>query len=977
MEEMQNAYHRDEQIPSQILNPTEVYGRANELLAIKKAIAHLHDGKSVRLELVGESGVGKTQLLQKAFSDLQGVHAFSFAFHNDSGSKPYHLLNEIFDQLLVFLKDMKSDSELSDWYGRVTLLLDRLPEDVLKSLPFLSDVSFRSKKGGGSKVSSNTAQKLLEDFYVDFGRELYQEIDRKIILTIENLHQADHRTHGVILKIFESVQRPIMLVLSGRFGDWRMLDRNNHLTHEFIELTLSNLEEEKVGEFIEFSLGKSVGCLAELSKLLFETTSGNPRMLIETLRKLIKEKNLSYKKATKQWEWEVDSGLFKSKMSIVSLFLEKYDKLGEDVKELLDFCSCLGANINAALIVKLTDYNLDQVVLVLDNCCKEGFLDQDVITTQQGNSSRSSFHFSSDDVAEAIHNLLESNAKGKYHRLIASHLMKRSAIGIPERDIFEAATHLNQSFELTMTDDERLDFVKLNIRAAKKSRLLTSFRTGYDYMKHALELADSLSWEQHGEVLSEIFTEAYQLARLNSDSESEKRFMAIAKKNFGKNELFEIQFVKMVLDIQFGMLQEGLQTGLQILDSLGFTVKAKASRVSVLLEFLKTRRTLKRITVDEIYALPEINDDRLNKIFQVMFWLYRASQYLAPELNGVLALKQLQLMLKHGTNGEAWSGLMAYGVIIGAGMYDYDAAFRYSDLGGRLADKYGNKSGKVAFGKAIYWPFKHPLEETLEMYELSKTRQYHEGDYVGAAEATVNESLTYVSLGRSWDEISQKVSDNLSFCNQSSAVDFSNFQQMLLSNLHCLKEGKDCPDEQPSSNDKNQTEYALTYSVDLIFKLKICFLKGNVDEAMKLIEQAKKAVTNLTGLYFKTEFDFYCALTYLTALGKGGGTITMKRKVKKIIRNFEKWSGFVPANYEHKKCLLKGMEYTLSKDYGKAQDEMNKALRLTEDQENAFVQGIVLDQLAKVNSLQDQRDKEAAYQAASSEAFKRWGIEWK
>ncbi|CAG5085075.1 ATP-binding protein [Parvicella tangerina] len=984
MKEYGSSYQSDGRVnyPHQLEAPKEVFGRDKELAIIQEALTTLISGKSVCLEVSGESGMGKTHLKQKVFSAQPGIHLFRFSFYTGSELRPYELLNDLFDRLLQFMRDMKSDHELSEWIGKMNPIVADLPNEVVHSIPFLTPDFHRSaKRGKASGVAPTTNKMLLESFYIDFAQEIFKEINRKFVLLIDNMSLYDRDTLELLYQIFSSVEAPVMIVLSGRSGEWQglreeLLQKNaENAKHAQFAIKLEQFTVNEVNGFIRFCLGNKVNRLDELTELTYQTAGGNPKSLIETLRKLIRENKLQYDPETEQWMWDIDKGWFTSKMSIVSLFLNKYEGLDESEKELLRFCACLGTNINAALITKLMRFNTSEANQLLERLMEKGFIDRDEVTTQYGNVSDGNYHFSSEDVAEGIRERIKGEACCKNHRTIANYLINRSATGISDRDVFEAAAHVNKSSSLPMTKDERRSYTHLNVLAAKKARLLTSFRTGYKYIKAGENFAQELNWSEDREVLAELYTEAYHLARLNNMDEASLGYMNNALQHFSKEALFEIRFVQMVLEIQLGKLSKGLSVGLEILEELGIKLPTKPGRISVLLEFLKTRNMLNKKTLEEVYELPQVSDSRLEKAFQVFFWLYRATQYLAPELNGVLALKQLQLMLKHGTNGEAWSGLMAYGVIIGAGMNDYETAFKYADLGGQLAEKYGNKSGKVLFGKAIYWPYKHALKDTLEWYDLARAKQYREGDYIGAAEATVNQSLTMMSLGGELDSVIEKANENYGFCEKVSATDFMSFQKMLIRNIQQLKKGVYNNTEMDRLVSNDTTQFVMTSSVDLILQLKLAYLKKDLMRALELIEDGKKLVNNLTGLYFKTEYDFYAALTYIMALQKRNGLIS-RIKLNKQLKKFNKWAVCAPDSYAHKNSLLMGLNHLNHNNYSQGIEELNKAKDLASDQGNLLVQAMALDGLSKCmegrSEAQCLQDKEV-----STSLYRKWGIDWK
>ncbi|MCB9189305.1 MAG: AAA family ATPase [Flavobacteriales bacterium] len=962
-----------------------VYGRENELATIAEAVDELIlNNRYVCLEVSGDAGTGKTFLIKNSLGEIPAIRVFYATFGPDAEARPYSVVNDFFDQLVSFLKERKSDAELSIWHTSLKELIKELPSEILNSIPFISELTLSNNRSQSKKVNPGSLKSILENFYIDLAKSIFLEVDFKIALVLDNVQFYEEKSMQLLFKIFRGASQPLMIVLSGRPGRWQE-HRREMLSGFLSENTVSvsvHLGPFNVGQiagFIVYLLGgKRVLRLDDLSLLFFETTAGNVNTLYETVLRLKEEGALIFDTELDSWQWSIESGRFDQKLSIVSVFMQKFEELDERSKEVLFFASCLLKNINPVLVAKLTPFDLSSATQILSYCNEKGFLDVDLINTQYGNESRSNYHFSSDEVAAAIKGSMPDRKSQQYHRNIVNYFLTRNAIGISDRDVLDGAYHLMHSKDIESTTEEKKAYLMLYTKAANQSRLLTSFEQGYLFIEIAKPFAESLLWTKDRTILSEYYKEAYQLARLTNNRLSADEFMRVASENLDADSKYEISFQKMVLDIQLGLLNDGLQTGVKLLNELGLKVGAKASQLTVIMEFLKAKRLLGKTTIEKIYDMPEVKDIRLERIFQVIFWLFRASQYLAPELNGVLALKQLQLTLKHGTNAESWSGLMAYGVIIGVGMNDYKTAYDYAHLGGRLADKYGNRSGKVEFGRAIYHPFRNSLMETISMYENSKAKQCREGDYLGAAEATVNESLTYFSLGGSLNKVLDRVNENYEFCSRVSALDFTDFQRMLSLKLNCMMSGSLSKEDAFELNKIiKASEFKMIHSVETVLNLIEAFLKQEYEAAYKIIKEGRKLVNNLTGLYFKSEFAFYEVLTCLALSATGKGSLSMRRKVNQSVSKFEKWTKSAPDNYQHKLELIKGAVHLLDSNLDQASLSFQKALKLGLKQDNFIVQAYALRGMGRIEGMRGAKDREEEFLISSCDQLREWGLQWK
>jgi predicted ATPase len=962
--------------------PSKIYGRVSQQESIHNSLLDFDSNTTGLINVTGEPGIGKSFFINHVFSELPQYDYHLGKYERFQQGVPYLGIRLIIESIIKRNQDLGAE-HFAKW---VTEFRFRFTENygelvsIVPSAVMLWEVQMEVKI---EHNSPSALQNRINRFLGNFFKFVVTKSSKPVILFLDNLQWCDRSSKRFILKLAEKKLSGLLLILASRSAEITNEKNKDDLADKLnlIEgnqrLSLSSLSRVEIKGLLDELFPNPEADLDQLLNYLFDHSAGNPYALNESLSDLSRSGKLTYDSKNKKWSWQLeDENSPIDDRPLSGLLRDKLLDLKDENQKILQISSCFGTNLNIPFISRISGIEQHRLRATFQQAVALGFLVQSHTSGQHGVPEASNYEFAHDMAQESVQSTFEESESRKIHYKIATYFIEESFLGLSDRDVYDAVYHLNEAVEDTWSQEELQTHAEVNLRAAKKAHSTASFSLASNYLSQLFSNDRHHDWEYRYSFAAEAHTFGYQIARLNTNDVLADQLYQASIKFMKPLELAKLRLVKTMLDIQFGELVAAIKTGVKALKDLGINVPFKAGKVAVVKEFLRTKIVMRGKTLDSIYELPKMKNNEAETAFNIIFWLFRAAHSINPELNGVLALKELQLTLKYGTNGEAYSGLMAYGVIIGAGTNNYKSAYEYCELGSKIATKYKYKSGGLEFGRAIYSAYRFPLRDSLPQYERSKKISYDTGDFLAAAEPTVNESLTLYSVGMPLKGVEIKIKESVAFCKELKMTDFYEFQVAMLYHLKrikgdVLKDGE----EEEFNRIIEKTEYNVLIAVGGIFSLQYECLQGNWKQAIQQAKKCKKDIQFLAGLYFQTEYYFYRAVAQLKSYKSLdiSSKIKIKRSVNATLKKMRKWADSAPENHAHRLLIIEGLFAQAQGDSAKAEELLMKAAE--EAEEFIFTQNAALAHWFLFDFYAEEGKSENAQRSFTNamEHFKIWG----
>lgn len=349
-------------------------GRRAELDLLHGAFDELRAGRGQLISLIGEAGLGKTRLIEElrhawqryaAQPDTLDVLPVTWLENRliaHEALQPYGALQQRLRQAFQVEKSDSPDA----LRAKIVQTLDHFPRDVQERATRVIELVL-AVDGAGRRYSGafDSAEARTELF------ELMLAVLRgwgnggALIYVVEDTHLIDAASAELFVHILQLVREiPILFICSFRPIDgsaaWRIRDAARDTFADcYQELRLQPLDVDEAGELLN-SLVVPQPDGSELRKLVLGKAEGNPLFIEELVRVLIERRVLGRAEGEPpRWEVTPQAQLDALEVpdSLQSLLLERLDRLGPDVRRVLQQASVLGRTFPAALLAAITEVN--------------------------------------------------------------------------------------------------------------------------------------------------------------------------------------------------------------------------------------------------------------------------------------------------------------------------------------------------------------------------------------------------------------------------------------------------------------------------------------------------------------------------------------------------------------------------------------------------------------------------------------------
>lgn len=326
LEQATNLQHQHDTIAirESFLQAAKLVGREVELKQLGDALKQSTDGMSSIWLVSGESGVGKSRLLEELRTlALVNGSVVLRGYADRVGSRPY-------ESWLPILR----------W---IAILMDNLSaEDAGFLAPFVPDLTTLLDMELPAQESTEVKPAEIREKIIDLVRRLQVRLARPLLLMLEDTHWIGSESLDVLKELADAISTipSVMVVVSYRD------DENFDLAKSFPNvplLQLRRLNKEKIAELSVAMLGDA-GDQEHVIRLLERETEGNVFFLIEVVRALAEEVGQLDQIGRATLPERVFSGGIQT---VIDRRLNQIDPAGKD---LLKIASVMGRVLNTKLL---------------------------------------------------------------------------------------------------------------------------------------------------------------------------------------------------------------------------------------------------------------------------------------------------------------------------------------------------------------------------------------------------------------------------------------------------------------------------------------------------------------------------------------------------------------------------------------------------------------------------------------------------
>jgi tetratricopeptide (TPR) repeat protein len=382
--------------------------------------------------LLGEMGMGKSQILQETIDKIEGGRFLQLQMvaHHELQMKPYNLLQDFLKRFCNLTDRMSPAEAAARIVKNVTAAWnDPRALQVAELMGCLAGYGFHDS----AYVQQLIAQGVLNDprSHLDiahFIRGLVEQTRMPLLLVIDNLQWADLGSVRLLEMLAQELHDcPIVLLTAARPNFDELYPHFMQGCERCHRLVLERLSNDTTRRMIETILKPIENVPSQAVSMIVERAQGNPLFVIEFLAMLF-ETGVFYRSQDGRWYFNrtlYDSAYNQLPTGLVELIQSRLDDVEPDARQVLQLAAVIGQTFWKSILDELANGDQNHA---LDLLQMRGIILRDPETAFEGDSQYSFRHTLYRDVA---YEMVPRFRREQLHRQISMWMAARVA-GRPE-----------------------------------------------------------------------------------------------------------------------------------------------------------------------------------------------------------------------------------------------------------------------------------------------------------------------------------------------------------------------------------------------------------------------------------------------------------------------------------------------------------------------------------------------------------------
>ncbi len=903
--------------PDQLLIPEKLYGRERETETLLAAFDRVVQTGTPELVLVsGYSGIGKSSVvneLHKALVPPRGLFA-SGKFDQYKRGIPYSTLAQGFESLIRPLLG-KSEAELDGWRQALREALGPNGKLIVDLVPDLKLII-----GDQPPVPELEPSQTKARFQLVFRRFIgvFARAEHPLALFLDDLQWLDAATLDLIEDLLTQ-QDVRHLLLIGAYRDnevssthplMRKLDAIRKSGAKVQEITLAPLSLEVLTQLIADSLHCEPKRVDSLAQLVHSKTVGNPFFATQFLSALAQEGLVVFDHGEGRWSWDLNRIHAKRYTdNVADLMAGKLTRLPDKTQNALQRLACLGNTAATPTLSLVLETPEEEVHAALREAVRQELVHR----------LEDAYRFTHDRVHEAAYSLIPECSRADAHlrigRLLLAHTPKQKR----EEAVFEIAGQLNRGAALIASKAEREELAALNLTAGKRAKASTANASALAYLAAGAALLAEDCWERRHELAFALEINRAECEFLTGDlAVAEQRLAALSRHAASTIEQAAVACLRMDLYLTLGQNGRAVAAGLGYLRHLGIDWQPHPPEEETRREYERIWATLGSRAIEDLLELPLMSDPASLATMDVLIKLGSPALFTDANLASLVICSAVNLSLERGNSDSSCVVYAWLGQAAGPHFGNYEAGFRFGQLGYELVEQRGSKRFQartyLCFGVFIMPWMKH-VRASRNLLRRAFEAASKSGDLPVAAYSYNNLISNFLAAGDPLIEVQREAGNGLAFAQKARfglVVDIITSQLGLIRTLRGLTQKFGSFDDEQF--DELQFERHLLSKPELaigecwywIRKLQARFIAGDYAAAIEASERAHRLLWTSPSFIEVAEYHFYSALSYAASCDSvaAGQRQEHLEAMAAHQRQLEIWAEHCPENFENRTALV-------------------------------------------------------------------------
>ena len=899
-------------LPDRLIIPERLYGREPEVEALRAAFDRIVAGAGPELFLVaGQAGVGKSAMVQEFYPALtasRGLFA-SGKFDQYKRDIPYASLAKALKDLVRSLLG-KSEAELAPW--RDTLAAALSPNGALM-VALLPDLELLiGPQPQAPELLPRDAQRR---FQLVFRRLLgvFVRPEHPLVLFLDDLQWLDAATLDLLEDLLTQPDLHHLLLIGAYRDDEVMPTHPLMLRLAAIrqaggrvqEIVLKPLGLENVSRIVAEALRSDRA--GSLARLVHQKTGGNPFFAIQFLSALAEEGLLVFDRDAARWTW--DLGRIRAKGytdNVADLMLGKLRRLPAATRAVLKRLACLGSSAPIATLTLIQSRSEDALQATLEAAVRSRLL-----LRQEG-----AYRFLHDRVREAAYALIPEGERAAAHLAIGRRLAAHTRPDAVEESVFEIVGQLNRGAGLIGARKERERLAELNLIAGRRAKSSTAYSSALTYLAAGASLLPADAWKRLPDLAFALELNRAECEFLTGAlAEAEARLAELADRAAGHSELARLTRLQVDLFMTLGRSDRAVAVGLECLRRFGIAWSAHPTMEEVRDEYARLWRRLGDRPIEALIDLPPMADPVARGAIEILTSLVTPALFTDQNLRCLGIGRMGNLSLEHGNSDASCYAYTAVGNVLGLTFGDYQAGFRFSQLGLDLADQPGMERLRarvyLAFGNLAKPSARHALTgRPLASHAFEIAQQA--GDLTYAAISRNNLVTQLLASGAPLAEVQREAEAGLDFARRARfalVVSLLTAQLQLIRTLRGLTPVFGCFDDDGFDEQQFELEdeprLGVAACMYWIRKLEARLLAGDTAAAAAAGAKAECLLWMSPAIFERADYHFYAALALIPLCEAASDEQAQYQEGLAVHhRQLQAWAEHCPENFGSRAALI-------------------------------------------------------------------------
>ena len=946
-----------------------VVDRRQELTELRAAVETAGRAGGECVLLSGVPGVGKSTLIQAFGVEVSGRDCvFAYGRCRDGAPAPYSALGDALSSL-VRTMEATGPAEHGRWRADIVGGMSSIAGILGELVPDLARVL-----GETSHVADLDAADARRRLHRAVIRLLSNTASyRPVVLAIDDLQWADRDTLLLLSELLTVSPRNVLVLGAHRAGEFDPSAAG--LTSATLrQIELGPLSREDVEELLVAVTGQGVE-LRDVAAEFHHRTEGNPLQVRQLLYRAQQEGALTPVGPGGHPSWDLRVLTSIEVTATAGEFMGRYlDQLSPTDRAVLSSLTCIGGEFDLADAAAAAAQPPDVVARALWSSLELRLLEAlDSRGQRIANaiSREARYRFSHDRVTEAAREGLSDDAQRETHLCIG-----RRLVDLGEDRLFEAARHVGIGGQGLADEVERIRFVEVLRRAARKARAQPSFPLALEYCRNGLDLLGQQRWTAHFALTRELQLDAADAALLVGDVEALHALLDEAEQVLHEPaDHARLAYLRVKGRVAQNRLQEAMDTGLRALEELGEPLPHDPGRPRLGIELVRMKLMMRQWSNERLLALPQCEDQRVIEIIRILAELRSISYIVRPNLFPLLVRKQLDLTLAHGHTPSLPLVLASYGLLLVI-TGDDAGAQRFGEVGLLLTEREAFREARpetlfLHLNFIHHW--RHPLRDGLGLLSDAVTEALDQGDqeYAGFLAATLLSQSFWV--GRPLAEI-DALAQSLVPEIRSQPVPSALCQAMQQLSLNLMgrtgdpfliagESGYDEREVLPAAR-REGDEVALSVAANV--KQGVHFWSGDYAGAVAATDEAIEHISGMAGTVVSQLIYLVGALSMMQYAPRDRSTV---RFVRQTLALHRKCAAGAPENYAASYALIQGSWARARGRRATAERYLHQAIELAEESQRPMISAYAHEEAA---ALYAETGRTTLREHMLRSAYQRW-----